>query len=128
MTAFLNATPDDFIIYNGDDTMVLESYVQGYERIGGVISGGAHIAGDLIRKMINNIKEGKVLEASQIQRKLLPLFRSMGQGGRTNPVCLLKDAMRMIGYPSGYPRQPLLPGTLEEVENVRKVMVSIGLL
>lgn len=128
MTAFLNATPDDFIIYNGDDTMVLESYVQGYERIGGVISGGAHIAGDLIRKMINNIKEGKVLEASQIQRKLLPLFRSMGQGGRTNPVCLLKDAMRMVGYPSGYPRQPLLPGTLEEVENVRKVMVSIGLL
>lgn len=128
ITAFMNVTPEDFIIYNGDDTMVLESFVQGYERIGGVISGGAQIAGDQIRKMINLIHEGKVQEASIIQRKLFPLYRIMGQGGRTNPVCLLKEAMKMVGYPAGYPRQPLLPGTPEEVENVRKVMRQVGVL
>ena len=128
ITDFINATPDDFIIYNGDDTMVLESFVQGYERIGGVISGGAHIAGDQIRKMIACIHEGKVHEASQIQRRLFPLYRIMGQGGRTNPVCLIKEAMKMVGYPAGYPRQPLLPGTTEEVANVRKVMKQIGII
>lgn len=128
MTEFINVTPDDFIIYNGDDTMVLESFVQGYERIGGVISGGSHIVGDKIREMINLIHQGKVQEASRIQRALLPLYRIMGQGGRTNPVCLLKDAMRMLGYPAGYPRRPLLPGTLEEVAKVRQMLVSVGVL
>jgi 4-hydroxy-tetrahydrodipicolinate synthase len=128
ITEFLNATPDDFIVYNGDDTMVLESFVQGYERIGGVISGGSQVAGDQIRKMIDLLHEGKVQEASKIQRKLLPLFRVMGQGGRTNPVCLLKDAMRMLGYPAGFPRHPLLPGTPEEVAKVRDVMVKVGVL
>jgi 4-hydroxy-tetrahydrodipicolinate synthase len=128
MTEFLNATPDDFIVYNGDDTMVLESYVQGFERIGGVISGGSHIVGDQIREMIDLVLAGKVREASLIQRRLLPLYRIMGQGGRTNPVCLLKEGMKMMGYPAGYPRQPLLPGTAEEIAKVREMMVKVGAL
>lgn len=128
MTEFLNATPDDFIVYNGDDTMVLESYVQGFERIGGVISGGSHIVGDQIREMIDLVLAGKVREASLIQRRLLPLYRIMGQGGRTNPVCLLKEGMKMMGYPAGYPRQPLLPGTAEEIAKVREMMAKVGAL
>jgi len=128
MTEFLNVTPDNFIIYNGDDTMVLESFVQGYERIGGVISGGSQIVGDQIRNMINLIHNGKVQEASKIQRKLLPLYRIMGQGGRTNPVCLIKEAMKMLGYPAGIPRQPLLPGTPEEVAKVKELMIQVGSL
>jgi 4-hydroxy-tetrahydrodipicolinate synthase len=128
MTEFLNATPEDFIVYNGDDTMVLESYVQGFERIGGVISGGSHIVGDQIREMIDLVLAGKVREASLIQRRLLPLYRIMGQGGRTNPVCLLKEGMKMMGYPAGYPRQPLLPGTAEEIAKVREMMVKVGAL
>jgi 4-hydroxy-tetrahydrodipicolinate synthase len=128
MTEFLNATPDDFIVYNGDDTMVLESYVQGFERIGGVISGGSHIVGDQIREMIDLVLAGKVREASLIQRRLLPLYRIMGQGGRTNPVCLLKEGMKMMGYPAGYPRQPLLPGTAEEIAKVREMMTRVGAL
>lgn len=128
MTEFINVTPDDFIIYNGDDTMVLESYVQGFERIGGVISGGSHLVGDQIRQMIELLHDGKVREASIIQRRLLPLYRIMGQGGRTNPVCLLKDGMRMLGYPSGYPRRPLLPGTAEEVAKVREMLIKVGAL
>jgi 4-hydroxy-tetrahydrodipicolinate synthase len=128
MTEFLNVTPDDFIIYNGDDTMVLESYVQGFERIGGVISGGSQIVGDQIREMIDLLLAGKVREASLIQRRLLPLYRIMGQGGRTNPVCLLKEAMKMLGYPAGYPRQPLLPGSTEEIAKVREMMAKVGAL
>lgn len=32
VTAYLNATPDDFIIYNGDDTMILETFAQGEQK------------------------------------------------------------------------------------------------
>ncbi|PKL07488.1 MAG: 4-hydroxy-tetrahydrodipicolinate synthase, partial [Spirochaetae bacterium HGW-Spirochaetae-7] len=86
------------------------------------------VAGDQIREMIECLLAGKVREASVIQRRLFPLYRVMGQGGRTNPVCLIKDAMRMLGYPAGYPRQPLLPGTEEEVANVRAMLIKVGAL
>ncbi len=49
VTAYVNVTPDDFIIYCGDDTMVSEAFAQGgAKRIGGVISGGAHLIGEQI--------------------------------------------------------------------------------
>ena len=128
MTEFLNVTPDEFIVYNGDDTMVLESFVQGYERIGGVVSGAAHIIGDKIREMIDLLHAGKVMEASKLQRSLLPLYRSMGPGERTNPVCLLKDAMNLLGYNAGLPRLPLQKGTEEELEGVKAVMKDLDIL
>jgi 4-hydroxy-tetrahydrodipicolinate synthase len=78
--------------------------------------------------MIDLLLAGKVREASLIQRRLLPLYRIMGQGGRTNPVCLLKEAMKMLGYPAGYPRQPLLPGSTEEIAKVREMMAKVGAL
>ena len=129
MTAFLNATPEDFIVYNGDDTMVLEAYAQGgRKRIGGVVSGASHVVGDFVRQMIDTFLAGKIDEAAAMQRKLYPLLKIMGQNGRINPVCLWKDAMRMTGIDAGIPRLPLTPGTPEEVEAVRKALVEFGAL
>ncbi|MDR3437847.1 4-hydroxy-tetrahydrodipicolinate synthase [Telmatospirillum sp.] len=129
MTAFLNATPENFIVYNGDDTMILEAYTQGGDaRIGGVISGASHVVGLQVRKMIETFLAGNVAEAAMMQRKLFPLLRIMGQNGRTNPAPLWKDAMKLWGVDAGLPRRPLTPGTPEEVANVRKAMVEYGLL
>lgn len=129
ITAFLNATPEDFIIYNGDDTMILEAYAQGGEkRIGGVISGASHVIGEQIRVMIDNFLAGKIQEAAGQQRKIYPILKIMGQNNRTNPVALWKEALRMYGFDAGYPRGPLSRGTKEEIENVRKVMVSLNLI
>ena len=123
MTDFINVTPDDFIIYCGDDTMVLEAYAQGgTKRIGGIISGASHIIGIQLRKMIEMFNEGKVQEAAKMQQKYLPLFRIMGQNGRFNPCALLKEAMKIVGYNAGIPRLPLTPGTEEEIAEVRRVM------
>lgn len=129
MTAFLNATPEDFIVYNGDDTMVLEAFTQGGEkRIGGVVSGASHVVGDYIRKMIDTFLAGNIAEAAAMQRKLYPLLKVMGINGRTNPVCLWKDAIRLTGGDAGLPRLPLTPGTPEEVEAVRKALSDFGIL
>ncbi len=129
ITAFLNATPEDFIIYNGDDTMILEAYAQGGDaRIGGVISGASHVVGDRIRKMIEDFLAGKIQEAAIQQRKLYPLLKIMGQNNRTNPVALWKEAMRLYGLDAGVPRAPLSRGSNDEIENVRKVMQSLGLI
>jgi 4-hydroxy-tetrahydrodipicolinate synthase len=129
ITAFLNATPEDFIIYNGDDTMVIEAYAQGgARRIGGVISGASHIIGHQVRAMIDAFLAGKVQEVADMQRQLMKFYRIMGQNGRFNPVCLIKDAMRMVGYNAGYPRLPLTPGTPEEIAKVKAVMQELKVL
>jgi 4-hydroxy-tetrahydrodipicolinate synthase len=129
MTEFINITPEDFIIYCGDDTMILEAFAQGgAKRIGGIISGASHIIGVQLRDMINMFLDGKVEEAAKIQQKYLPLFRIMGQNGRTNPCSLLKGAMKMVGYHAGIPRLPLSPGTEEEIAKVKRVMKKLGII
>ena len=129
MTGFINATPDDFVIYCGDDPMILEAFAQGgAKRIGGIISGASHIIGVQLRNMINMFLNGKVEEAAKMQQKYLPLFRIMGQNGRTNPCSLIKEAMKMVGYNAGIPRLPLSPGTEEEIAEVRKVMKKIKII
>lgn len=129
ITAFLNATPEDFILYNGDDTMILEAYAQGGDkRIGGVISGASHVIGHLVRAMINDFLAGNIQAAADQQRKIYPLLKIMGQNNRTNPVALWKEALRLYGFDAGYPRGPLSRGTQEEIENVRIVMRNLGLV
>lgn len=129
MTEFINATPDNFIIYCGDDPMILEAFAQGgTERIGGIVSGGSHIIGVQLRKMIETFNKGNIQEAAKLQQKYLPLFRIMGQNGRTNPASLLKEAMKMVGYNAGIPRLPLSPGTEKEIAEVRKVMEKLNII
>jgi 4-hydroxy-tetrahydrodipicolinate synthase len=129
MTDYINVTPEDFIIYCGDDVMILEAFAQGgQKRMGGVVSGGSHLIGDRLRHMIEIFLAGEIEEAAKMQQAFLPLFRSLSGGGRTNPVCLLKDAMKMIGYNAGIPRLPLMPGTEQEVAQVRKIMKALNIV
>ena len=128
MSEYLLATPDSFIVYCGDDTMVLEALAQGGDRIGGFVSGGCHLFGDKMKTMIDLFLSGKVLEAGKIQLSLLPVLRSLSQNGRTNPVCLLKDAMSLVGYPKCLPRLPLMPATEEEMVLVKREMQKAGIL
>jgi 4-hydroxy-tetrahydrodipicolinate synthase len=129
ITRFIAATPDDFVIYNGNNTMILEAYSQGgVERIGGVVSGASHLVGDYVRKLIETFLAGKISEAARMQQKLYPLIKALVQGGRCNPAPLQKDALRLLGVDAGIPRRPLLAANAEELANIRQAMVDFGLL
>ena len=129
ITEFINRTPADFIRYCGDDAMILEAFAEGGEkRMGGIVSGGSHLIGDRLRRMIEIFLEGKVEEAARMQQEFLPLFRAFSPGDRCNPASLLKDAMKMIGYNAGIPRLPLMPGTKEEIAEVEKIMRKLNIL
>ena len=109
--------------------MILEAFAQGEDkRIGGIISGGSHIIGLQLRKMIYMFLKGKVEEAAKIQQKYLPLFKIMGQNGRTNPCSLLKEAMKMVGYHTGISRLSLSPDTEEEIAEVKRVMKELKII
>jgi 4-hydroxy-tetrahydrodipicolinate synthase len=129
MTDYINVTSENFIIYCGDDVMILEAFAQGgQKRMGGVVSGGSHLIGDRLRHMIEIFLAGEIEDAAKMQQAFLPLFRSLSPDGRTNPVCLLKDAMKMIGYNAGIPRLPLMPGTEQEIAEVKKVMRGLKIV
>jgi 4-hydroxy-tetrahydrodipicolinate synthase len=129
ITAYINSTPEDFIIYCGDDAMILEAFAQGGEkRMGGVVSGGSHLIGKRLRHMIEIFLEGKVEEAARMQQEFLPLFRALSPGDRYNPACILKGAMKMLGYDAGIPRLPLTPGTEQEIAEVKKIMTQLDIL
>lgn len=128
MSEYLLATPDDFIVYCGDDTMILEALAQGGDRIGGFVSGGCHLFGDRIKEMIDLFLAGNIIEAGKIQLSLLPIIRSMGQNGRSNPICLIKGAMSLVGFPPSLPRLPLTPATDEELAVVKTHLEKLGIL
>jgi len=52
----------------------------------------------------------------------------LSPGDRSNPACLLKDAMKMIGYNAGIPRLPLTPGTEQEITKVKKIMKELNII
>ena len=99
-----------------------------YAQSGGVISGGAHLIGERIRETIELFLRGEVQKAAEMQQNSFRLFRSLGQNNRTNPVALLKEAMKLLGYNAGIPRLPLSPGTETEIAHVRKVMEELSII
>jgi 4-hydroxy-tetrahydrodipicolinate synthase len=129
ISMYINATPEDFMIYCGDDTMIIEAFAQGgAARIGGIVSGQAHLIGDRLRQMIEGFLEGKVEETARMQQKFLPLFKAMSVNGRVNPAALLKEAMKLVGYNAGIPRLPLTPGTEEEIADLKRIMIDLEIL
>jgi 4-hydroxy-tetrahydrodipicolinate synthase len=129
ISMYINVTPGDFVLYCGDDTMIIEAFAQGgAARIGGIVSGQAHLIGDRLRQMIEDFLQGKVEEIARMQQKFLPLFKAMSVNGRVNPAALLKEAMKLVGYNVGIPRLPLTPGTEEEIADIKRIMIDLEIL
>jgi 4-hydroxy-tetrahydrodipicolinate synthase len=113
-TEFALRTPEDFSIYCGDDTMVLQVLPQ---RGVGVVSGGSQAIGDWMKGMIQAYYAGDVAKASRIYFRMAPFFASLNQNGRINPIPILRGAIeRMSGIKIGLPRSPQVPATAAELE------------
>jgi len=115
-------TPSDFIIYSGDDNMTLPIMEKGGA---GVISVASHVAGLMIKEMIDKYIEGNTDEAKIIDKKLADLFKVLFITTNPTPV---KAAMNILGFDAGKPRLPLIDATDEEKEKIKKTMKELGLL
>lgn len=112
-TAFALRTPEDFSIYCGDDTMVLQVLPQ---RGVGVVSGGSQAIGGHMKAMIQAYFDGDNRRASRLYFALAPFFASLNQNGRINPIPILRAAIEKVsGIPIGPPRRPQTPATAEEI-------------
>ena len=115
-------TPEDFVIYSGDDNLTLPIIERGGS---GVISVAAHVAGNLMKEMITKYIEGSREEAKKIEAKLAPLFKVLFITTNPTPV---KAALNIMGFDVGIPRLPLIDVTNEEKEKITSVLKEISII
>ena len=122
---YLLSAPGDFRVYVGDDTMVLSVMAQGGH---GVVSGGAQICGSDMRRLVDALVRGDLVEARKRHRIMFPLFEAFYQNDRINPIPLVRAGITLAGFDVGPPRSPLMPATPEEIRVLRRTMKERGYL
>ncbi len=117
-----NGAPAGFEVLSGDDEMTLPMLGVGST---GVISVASHVAGPRVAEMIAAQVRGDHTHALRLHLELLPLFKGLFR--TSNPI-LVKEALKLQGFPVGVPRLPLVPATAEQSSELRVVMDRLGLL
>ena len=97
--AFYQARLQEFRVYTGHAPTFLGALALGAE--GGILA-AANLAPRAYRALLDHFREGRIAEAQELQKKLFPLGDLLAKGG----VPLLKQALRHLGLPAGYPRPP----------------------
>lgn len=122
MTEVINATPEDFTLYSGDDSLTLPTLLIGGV---GVISVSAHVLGNEMQEMIAHFNSGNLQEAAKIHGELLPKIKALFAAPSPSPV---KAALNLKGVSVGGVRLPMIPlndaelETLQRALNIREVI------
>ncbi|MBM6618388.1 4-hydroxy-tetrahydrodipicolinate synthase [Bacillus suaedaesalsae] len=114
MTEIIANTPDDFVLYSGDDGITLPVLAIGGV---GVVSVASHIIGNEMQAMIASFEAGNYKEAAKEHQRLLPMMKALFRAPSPTPV---KTALQLKGLDVGSVRLPLVP--LDETE--RNTLVS----
>ena len=104
--------------------MVLQTFPQGAV---GVVSGGAQVIGDYMKRMIDLYVKGDVAGASAVYLKTYPFFKALVPEGHINPIPILKSVVsRTTGIDLGQPRLPSLGATKEELAPIKAILQDLG--
>nr|WP_277882545.1 4-hydroxy-tetrahydrodipicolinate synthase [Pseudanabaena sp. FACHB-2040] len=114
------ATPEEFAIYSGDDSLTLPLLAVGGT---GVVSVASHLVGDQIRQMIQAFESGQVKQATQIHLQLMPLFKALF--ATTNPIPV-KVALALKGWQVGGVRPPLCPPSADVKQVLEQVLHELA--
>ena len=121
MTILANC-PKGFCVLSGDDALTFAMLAMGGA---GVISVSSNCAPRMVGEMVRTAISGDLVKAREMHFRLLPLFRVLFREPNPIPV---KDAMRMMGKPSGTLRLPLMDLSPVHEEELRSVLQGLGLL
>jgi 4-hydroxy-tetrahydrodipicolinate synthase len=116
------ATPPEFGIYSGDDSLTLPLLSIGGQ---GVVSVASHLAGPQIQQMVQAFTSGQTQQALAIHLKLFPLFKALFI--TTNPIPV-KAALQLQGWSVGSTRLPLADSSTELLQSLKSVLTELSLL
>ena len=117
---YVARTPDDFTVLAGSATTLVHALCAGCD---GAILALASLAPAECVLMTTLVREKRLDEANALQRRLMPLARSVGT---TYGVPGLKAALELSGYAGGPPRPPLRPVSSEAVDIIRRQLTALG--
>jgi len=116
---YVARTPDDFTVLAGSATTLVHALCAGCD---GAILALASLAPAECVSMTVLVREKRLDEAAALQRRLMPLARSVGT---TYGVPGLKAALELKGYAGGPPRPPLRPVSSEVVDIIRRQLDAL---
>lgn len=120
--AVIEGAPEGFAVYSGDDSLTYDIMKLGGA---GVISTIGNVAPARMKEIVDLCAEGKWEEAAEANEKLMPLMK--GLFATSNPI-LVKEALKLSGFPVGGVRLPLVDATAEQSEVLAGIMREVGVL
>jgi 4-hydroxy-2-oxoglutarate aldolase len=117
---YVARTPDDFTILAGSATTLVHALCAGCD--GAILALASLLPAECVL-MTTLIREKRLDEAQELQRRLMPLARSVGS---TYGVPGLKAALELMGYAGGPPRPPLRPVSAEAVDIIRRQLEAFA--
>ncbi len=122
MASVVNQVPERFAVLSGDDAITLPLVALGGRGIISVVSN--EIPGEMTR-LVQLCLNNDFAAARGLQRKYLPLMEV--NFVESNPIPV-KAAMSLMGLLEPVWRLPLVPPKAENLEKIRRVLESLGLL
>lgn len=118
----IESAPSGFDVYSGDDSATYEIMKLGGA---GCISTIGNVAPARMKEIIELCAAGEWEEAWKAHQKLLPLMDGLFE--TSNPI-LVKEALKLLGFPVGGVRLPLVDATLAQSERLAAIMREVGVL
>ncbi|HDP69204.1 MAG TPA: 4-hydroxy-tetrahydrodipicolinate synthase [Actinobacteria bacterium] len=114
----ISKTPNDFILYSGDDSATYPILSLGGD---GVISVASHVVGDEMKEMTSSYKKGDHKKSLEIHLKLMPIFKALFL--TTSPI-MIKAALNLKGINVGGLRPPLINASEEQILKFEEILNS----
>ncbi|WP_302389806.1 4-hydroxy-tetrahydrodipicolinate synthase [Eggerthella sinensis] len=120
--AIVDGAPDDFAVYSGDDAATFDIMKLGGT---GVISTIGNVSPKRMKEIVDLCAAGEWEAAAAANERLMPLMTGLFE--TSNPI-LVKEALKLLGFPVGGVRLPLVDATPEQSERLAAVMREVGVL
>lgn len=113
-------TPEDFLVYSGDDSLTLPILAVGGD---GVISVASHVVGKEMQMMIQAFARGEVQKAASIHRSLLPIMNGLFAVPNPAPT---KYLLNQQGISVGPVRLPLVDLNAEQGTKLQAILEGLS--
>ena len=118
----IDEAPADFDVYSGDDSATYDIMKMGGQ---GVISTISNVAPERMKRIVELCANGDFEAAHAEHVALLPLMDGLFE--TSNPI-LVKEALKLAGFPVGGVRLPLVDATPEQSARLKLLMEETGVL
>ena len=105
----------------------LPASIEDFNGVGdvGVISTIGNVAPSRMKEIVDLCAQGKWEEAAAANERLMPLMEGLFK--TANPI-LVKEALKLSGFPVGGVRLPLVDATAEQSAELERTMREVGVL